>query len=145
MLHLDYVILRVIRHFMPGQLVRFLLKRNFIIKPGIETRCPHQAIARFKEDLMSLDYCLEGKQVMIFGYGGNLALACEILNLGAKKVFLCEQKGFPDIVIDKTFFSLYSDFFISDGDKFSPNPDFFVILHNDIDAVSYTHLRAHET
>src|SRR6185436_21002867 len=70
-LNLSYLVPRVIRHFLPEKLVRALLLRNIIIKPGLETSDPDAAVQR---SVRTLPGTLKGKRILIFGYGGRFDL-----------------------------------------------------------------------
>jgi len=73
-MHLDYLLLRMIRHRMPSAVMRFLLHRGWLVKPGIETREPLTAVADYKAALASHGQTLTNKRILLFGYGGNFAL-----------------------------------------------------------------------
>jgi len=75
-LNLPYLIPRVIRHFLPDNLVRALLLRSIIIRPGLETSNPEAAVQRYAK---VLPVSLNGKRVLIFGYGGRFDLGFGIL------------------------------------------------------------------
>ena len=129
--NIDYVFLRLIRHFMPDKFVKVLLNHGIIIKPGLETRSPDIAVERLKEDLSRLNYHLGGKRVMIFGYGGNPMFACEMLKLGAEKIVLCERAGFPDINIQSSMINV-NDYFINVNGRIKPDPKYMDVLHDEI-------------
>jgi hypothetical protein len=90
-----YLILRSIRHFLPEPAVNFLLKRGYIIKGGLETTSPEQVVQRYQEVLQQNGLTIIGKRMMVFGYGGSLAIGCLLLKAGAHQVILCEREGFP--------------------------------------------------
>lgn len=53
---LDYLFLRVVRHFLPEFAVRFLLRRSLIIKPGLETKNSASAIQSYLVYLIRKGY-----------------------------------------------------------------------------------------
>ncbi|MFT3892232.1 MAG: hypothetical protein QM730_11415 [Anaerolineales bacterium] len=57
-----YLIPRVLRHFMPESVARFLLKRRWIIRPGLESSDPAAAATRYAETLTGCGESLKGKK-----------------------------------------------------------------------------------
>ena len=90
-MNLKYLIPRLARHFLPEKLVRFLLLRGWIIRPGIETSSPAEAAERYKIDLANAGVKMQGKSILIFGYGGRFSLAIELLRLGAAHITLVDN------------------------------------------------------
>ncbi len=70
-MNLRYLLLRLLRHFMPEGLSRLLLKRLWIIKPGLESTDPFSASQRYVETLSARGVSIAGKRVLVFGYGGQ--------------------------------------------------------------------------
>jgi hypothetical protein len=70
-LNLPYLLPRIVRHFLPERIVRFLLLRSLVIRPGLETREPLSAVQRYVDVLAEQGASLQGKRVMVFGYGGR--------------------------------------------------------------------------
>ena len=89
--NLKYPALRLMRHFMPESVARFLLKRRWIIRPGLESSDPVAAAYRYVETLSSRGMSLKGKRVLVFGYGGRFAVGAELLKQGAAHVVLCDH------------------------------------------------------
>ena len=50
-LNLPYLLPRLTRHFLPEKLVRALLLRSVIIRPGLETSNPFAAVQRYVDVL----------------------------------------------------------------------------------------------
>ena len=48
-MNLPYLVPRVVRHFLPERLTRFLLLRSLIIRPGLETTDPAKAVSHYLE------------------------------------------------------------------------------------------------
>ena len=57
-----YITLRVFRHFMPESVARFLLKRRWIIRPGLESSDPVAAATRYAETLSERGETLTGAE-----------------------------------------------------------------------------------
>ena len=46
-MNIKYLALRILRHIMPEALARFLLKRRWIIRPGLESSDPSAAVEQY--------------------------------------------------------------------------------------------------
>src|SRR3954470_15521462 len=86
----DYLLLRLVRHHLPDRLAHGLLHRGLIIQPGIETRDPAAGFRRFRDAVVSAGETIEGRRIMIFGYGGRTAVGLELLRAGAERVILLD-------------------------------------------------------
>jgi len=84
---LDYLFLRVVRHFLPEFFVRFLLRRSLVIQPGLETKNSASAIQNYLGVLAAQSLSLEGKRVLVFGYGGNFSIGVQFLKMGHHILF----------------------------------------------------------
>jgi hypothetical protein len=91
-----YVLPRLVRHFLPERLTRFLLLRALIIKPGLETVNAAAAIDRYIQVLRARQEDLNGKRVLVFGYGGRLDIGLGLLDAGAGHVTLWDKYTLPD-------------------------------------------------
>jgi len=131
-MNFTYVIPRVLRHFMPEGTADWMKRRGFIIKAGIETSAPAAAAERYIAHLSKAGIPIEDKCLMIFGYGGNVTTACELLNRGAKKVMLVERDGMPLPNLQVSLLENYPKYFLSDGTAYKPNPTYLHIIHQDI-------------
>jgi len=87
---LAYLTLRVVRRCLPAGLVRLLLRQRILIRPGMETRDPAAAIRRFREAIDAAGETVVGRRILIFGYGGHLDVARELLSAGARHVVLLD-------------------------------------------------------
>jgi hypothetical protein len=128
-----YLFLRIVRHFMPDTWVVFLKNRSLLVQPGLETLSPQKAVIRYQQELEHHQLTLKNKQVMVFGYGGNLAIGCELIRAGSGRVILCEQQDFP---LDFDFEKLnqkYPDCFQRASGKLSVNPQKPAIYHLGLD------------
>ena len=128
-LNLPYLIPRLIRHFLPEKLVRALLLRNIIIKPGLETSDPQAAVQRY---VKVLPVSLKGKRVLIFGYGGRFDLGFGILKEGAAHVILCDKYAPPDEAHNLAKFANEQEYFAVQNGKLRPRADCMTLLEVDI-------------
>lgn len=134
-MNFPYVTLRLIRHFLPDSWVVFLKNRNLLVQPGLETHSPLKAVEHYQQVLTRHGLKLANKKVMVFGYGGNLSIGCELLNAGASRVFLVEQKGFKDgFDINKIFLN-YPNCFIDQSGKIIPNPGKMRLFHDNLENI----------
>jgi len=132
LMNFKYVSLRLIRHFLPEPVTRFLLRRNLIIRPGLETREPASAVARYRETLAARGASLTGKRVLVFGYGGNFAVGAELLKAGARHVVLLDRFAPPDDRRNRELVRAYPDYFVLRGDQAATNEAFLTLIHDDI-------------
>ena len=135
MMNLPYVTLRLIRHFLPDSWVVFLKNRNILVQPGLETHSPFKAVEHHRQVLTRHGLELANKKVMVFGYGGNLSIGCELLNAGAGMVFLVEQKGFKDDFDIRKISQNYPGCFIDQSGKTIPNPGKMRLFHDDLENI----------
>jgi hypothetical protein len=131
-----YLIPRLIRHYLPDRVVRVLLERGLIIHPGLETSKPETAVQRYLQMLAVKDISIEGKRVMVFGYGGNYAVGCGLLQAGAGQVVLCERAGFPESRRNAKLLPQYGQYLGRDGGIVIPKPAYFTRVHGDIRQVA---------
>jgi SAM-dependent methyltransferase len=132
MANLAYLFPRLIRHYMPESLARFMLRRRWIISPGIETQQPQQAVNQYINTLKTHGQNLKDKQVLVFGYGGNFGVGCYLLQAGARSVILCEKENLPannqNIALMKEFPS-----YLGKSDKqVITRPPYLMSLYGDI-------------
>jgi hypothetical protein len=131
-MHPKYLLLRLVRHFMPTSIAHFLLARGWIIRPGLETDQPEKAAQRYLDTLHEVGFPLSGKRVLIFGYGGNFAVGCGLLSQGADHVILCDKYAQPDQRRNYELVSLYPQFLTAEDDRIAPNPRYVTLIHDDI-------------
>lgn len=81
---------------MPDWMVHRLLRRHLLIRPGMETRAPAEAIRRWMDLLRDADVKVAGRRVLILGYGGRLDVALELLRAGARHVVLVDPHAHPE-------------------------------------------------
>ncbi len=127
-----YVIPRFIRHFLPEKLTRALLLRGMIIRPGLETRAPEEAAARYQRDLKAAGVDITGKHILVFGYGGRFSLACQLLKMGARHITLCEYAARPDEKTNATLMPEFEKYLFREYGKTRPRSEWITLLEGDI-------------
>jgi SAM-dependent methyltransferase len=137
-LNLPYLIPRVIRHFLPERIVRFLLLRSLVIEPGLETRDPQAAVQRYADILAERGDSLKGKRVMVFGYGGRFDLGVGLLEAGADSVVLCEKFAPPDDAHNRQLLPRFETHLRLDGELVRPRSDRITLSEADIREVRPT-------
>ncbi len=129
---LDYLALRVARHFMPEKLTRFMLLHNIIIHAGLETSDPETALSRYREILGARHDSLKGKRVLLFGYGGRFDLGVKLLEAGAGHVILCDKYAKPDDPHNAALLPKYEAYLTAGEDGPRPRPEWITLLEADI-------------
>ena len=130
--NLDYLSLRLIRHFMPRAWVHFLLRYNLIIQPGFETRAPKETVTRYLKTLENTGRSIQGQRILNFGYGGNYALACGLLQAGASHVTLIDKFANPDDRRNRKLLPEYEQYLIRKDGQVIPCLEFIDLLEGDI-------------
>jgi SAM-dependent methyltransferase len=137
-LNLPYLIPRVIRHFLPEKLVRTLLLRNIIIHPGLETDNPFAAVKRYVDVLAERGLSIQGKRVLVFGYGGRFDIGFGLLEEGAAHVILCDKYAPPDEAHNQRMFLSEEKYFVVEKEELRPRPEWITLLEADIRDVQAT-------
>ncbi|HET6823451.1 MAG TPA: class I SAM-dependent methyltransferase [Anaerolineales bacterium] len=127
-----YLIPRLIRHFLPEKLVRALLLRNIIIRPGLETNHPLAAVQRYVDVLSRRGRSLHGGRVLVFGYGGRFDIGFGVLKAGAAHVILCDKYAPPDEAHNRRMFGAEEKYFYMEKNGLRPRPEWITLLHADI-------------
>jgi len=130
--NLFYLLPRLVRHFLPELAVRFLLHRSPIIRPGLETRAPQEAVARYLAALEQAGIAPKEKRVMIFGYGGSFAVGCGLLRAGAGHVMLVDAFASPDDRRNRALMPKYKDYLVHEGNTIHPRPEVLTLIQADI-------------
>lgn len=131
-MNLPYLLPRVIRHFLPERLVRFLLLRSWIIRPGLETSDPQAAVRRYSDVLSQYGKSLEGLRVLVFGYGGRFDIGVGLLEAGAESVVLCEKYAPPDDRHNRDLLPRYRAHLKMNGPAVRPRSERLRLLQADI-------------
>ncbi len=135
-MNLRYILPRVIRHFMPQPAARLLLRRGWIIHPGQETASPQAAVLRYRQALESRGISWRDKRVLVFGYGGNFAVGCELLEAGAGRVILCDKFAPPDDARNAALLPRFEKYLLRQGNRVLPRSEALSLLQADIRQVS---------
>jgi hypothetical protein len=117
---------------MPESVARFLLKRRWIIRPGLESSDPVAAAARYAETISGCGEALTGKRVLVFGYGGRFAVGVELLRLGALHVVLCDHIEALDQERNLELLPAYAEYLLTENDTVRPRKEVITLLHGDI-------------
>lgn len=131
-MNLRYLLLRLIRHFMPEGLARFLLKRRWIIKPGLESTDPFAASQRYVETLSARGVDIKNKRILVFGYGGRFAVGVDLLKRGAAHVILCDHFVLLDTERNIELLSEYGRYLKVEQGEVKPRGEYISLLHGDI-------------
>ena len=131
-MNLPYLLPRVVRHFLPERLTRFLLLRSFIIRPGLETTDPQVAVGRYVDLLNGRRQSFEGKRVLVFGYGGRFDIGIGLLESGAGHVVLFEKFAPPDDTHNAALLEKYPAHLFLDEGWPRPRPERMTLLQADI-------------
>jgi SAM-dependent methyltransferase len=135
-MNLRYLLPRVVRHFMPHSLARWLLRHKIIIQPGRETSDPESAVRQYQAALLEYGRSFQHQRVMVFGYGGSFAVGCVLLRAGAQHVILCDRFAPPDHERNRALLPEYSGYLTQSGEEVLPAPTFFTLLDADIRQVA---------
>ena len=95
MIPLDYLALRLGRRAVPAAMMHRILQIGIGATTGLETREPGVAADLYEAAVAELGLNWDGRQVMIFGYGGNPELGIELLGRGAEEVVLLDPYAHP--------------------------------------------------
>jgi len=117
---------------MPESVARFLLKRRWIIRPGLESSDPFSAVEQYNTGLSVYGKSIKGKRVLVFGYGGRFAVGVELLRKGAAHVVLCDHFVLLDKERNLELLPDYADYLIVENDNVKPRSEFITLLHGDI-------------
>jgi SAM-dependent methyltransferase len=117
---------------MPEKLVRALLLRSIIIRPGLETSNPFAAVQRYVDVLSARGLSFKNKRVLVFGYGGRFDMGFGLLKEGAEHVILCDKYAPPDEPHNRQFFGAEQKYFFADKKGLRPRPEWMTLLEDDI-------------
>ncbi len=128
----SYLSLRLFRHFTPRWLAHFLLRHSLIIRPGFETRQPTERVKQYQAFLGRFGRSMQSQSILDFGYGGNFALACELLRAGAAHVSLLDKFAPPDDTYNRPLLQQYPEYLAVVNGQVRPRPERIVLLENDL-------------
>ncbi len=130
----DYLLLRLLRRTLPAPAMHGLLRHRVVVRPGLETREPEAAAARYEAALAEVGRRLEGATVMDFGYGGSIGLGLALLARGARKVVLLDPYAPIDLEADRRWAAQASAGVTLAGGEVVLDPDRLVREHRTIQA-----------
>jgi hypothetical protein len=122
----------LIRHFIPEDAARLLLKMRWIIRPGLESSDPLAAVDQYVRTLSKYDKTIAGQRVLVFGYGGRFAVGVELLKRGASHVILCDHFVLLDKERNRELLPLYGEYLVAQDDEVKPKPEYITLLHGDV-------------
>lgn len=131
-MNLPYLVPRVIRHFLPAGLTRFLLTRSLVIRPGLETADPGAAVDRYLAVLRTRGRQLAGERVLVFGYGGRFDIGLRFLDAGAGQVLLSDRFAPPDDVHNRGLLPQYQEYLQVMGERVVPRSDRLQVDQSDV-------------
>ena len=131
-MNLSYILPRLARHFLPERLTRFLLLRSIFIKAGLETSDPGAAVSRYVEALQQEAQSLQGRRVLVFGYGGRFDMGIGLLEAGAAHVVLCEKYALPDDRHNALLLEKYPAYLLGGEAGPRPRPERMTLLQADL-------------
>ena len=131
-----YLSLRLIRHFMPRSLTHFLLRHNLVIQPGYETRQPAERVTQYQTVLEQFGRTLQGQSILNFGYGGNFALACGLLQAGASHVTLLDKFAPPDDHFNQPLLAKFPQYLALVNGQVRPRSEVITLSDDDLHNVA---------
>jgi len=117
---------------MPEKLVRALLLRSIIIRPGLETSNPFAAVQRYVDVLSARGLSFKHKRVLVFGYGGRFDMGFGLLKEGAEHVILCDKYAPPDEPHNRRLYGAEDKYFFANKSGWRPRPEWMTLLEDDI-------------
>lgn len=131
-INLPYLVPRLFRHFLPEKMVRTLLLRSLIIRPGLETSDPLAAVQRYVNVLAERGLSFRGKRILVFGYGGRFDIGFGLLKEGAEHVILCDKFARPDEPHNQQMFAAEAKYFVVEKEGLRPRAEWITLLGSDI-------------
>jgi hypothetical protein len=130
--NIKYFILRLVRHFMPENIARFLLKKRWIIRPGLESSDPLAAVDQYMKALALYGKSIQDQRVLVFGYGGRFAVGVELLKQGAAHIILCDHFVLLDRERNLELLPKYDEYLYTENGEVMPRSENITLLHGDI-------------
>lgn len=129
----DYALLRMVRKFAPRPIVRLALAEGWGIRPGLETRRPSEAKARYLQALQRTHHSLEGARVFVLGYGGSFGLGVSLLQAGASHVILQDPYAPMWDRINREVAADAGPFLHVNQQHVIPNPRWITVVRQQVD------------
>ncbi len=131
-MNLSYITARIIRRLTPRLIQKFLLRRSLLIRAGLDTSEPESSAKRYKSHLLNNNVNLRDKSVLVFGFGGTYAVACYLLNFGAKHVTLVEQHEDLQTKVNLEVAKKQTEYFTIENGRAIPKSRYISVHHGDI-------------
>jgi hypothetical protein len=135
-INIPYISLRLVRHFMPSAVVRFILDNQLILRPGLETRAPQTALTRYLQVLEAAQFTIQQKRVLVFGYGGTFTVGCAFLAAGARHVTLIDYFVKPNQRKNLALLPDYDRYLQLVDGKVLPRPEYLSVINEDVRKVA---------
>lgn len=126
--------LRWIRHVLPQCLVHFFLQKKFLIGgSGAETNYPDIIVDKYEARLNVPGYSLKGKKILVFGFGGYLGFAVELLKRGAEHVYLYDKYAPLDDSKNAALYLKDNSYLVDENKKIRPDSKYITMIKCDFD------------
>ncbi len=129
-MNLEYIALRLARHYVPESIASFMSRRGLVLKKGLETNDPKTAAVRYVKELDLAGKEIAGSVVMNFGYGGVFGTVVELLHLGAKHVYVYDKYTAPNNRRNANLLGQHGEYLRNEGGDILPNPEFITLIEN---------------
>ncbi|HEY5982516.1 MAG TPA: methyltransferase domain-containing protein [Anaerolineales bacterium] len=131
-MNLAYLVPRLVRHFLPESVTRWLLLRSVIIKPGLETDDPQRAVDRYREFLGRRGVGFSNQRILVFGYGGRFDVGIGLLQSGAAHVTLYDKYARPDDSHNLNLVARHPEYVTMAGGVPRPRTESLDLLESDL-------------
>lgn len=135
-MNLPYLVPRVVRHFLPERLTRWLLLRSLIIKPGLESADPGAAVRRYEGVLQEQSRSLKGQKVLVFGYGGRFDIGVSLLRASASHVTLCDPYAPLDHLHNAGLLASHPEYLVLVNQQPRPRPEYMELAESDVQTLA---------
>lgn len=139
MIPLDYAALRLARRLTPEPAVDWLRAQRMFMVPGLETREPERAVARYVDHLERNEFSLQDKRVMVLGYGGSFGVGVELLRRGARHVTLVDPFVAPERHKNERYLTEAPEFVREVEGEIRPDPERMTVRRADACALASEH------
>ena len=131
-MNLPYIAARVVRKLTPRFIQKFLLQKSIFIRAGMNTSDPESSVKRYISQLAEYDVSIEGKTVIVFGFGGTYAVAANLLSFGAKHVALLDLHENLRTKMNLEVANKHHEYFFVEKGRAIPDSRFISVHHGDI-------------
>ena len=134
----QYLAQRIGRNLLPGPVARWA-RRLARLSPGGETTAP-QEIAEYYRDTLEeeMGFALDGKKVLLFGFGGHLGVACRLLRMGAAHVYLYDKFATFDHRLNARLLPEFEEYLARESEAVRPRPKWLTHLRPTSDEAAPT-------